>query len=331
MMSRATASMSSHGIPGRTAWTAAGAPAVLARSGPGYAGLGGILRWVDWLAGAVAAPAGDWAAWRDAWLAPLTPADLPEQTDPDFLQGLAGLAGPLARQERAAPCARRRALLTRLGELLRARQDADGGWRNAELPRPLAGLSHGAAGIGLALIETGVALGDDPLVDAGAAGFAYEETVFDAASGNWRDLRPDVPAGPGMASWCHGAPGIGLARLRALQAAPGHRDASRWRDALDRALRHTVALSLKPQDFLCCGNLGRAWILRTAGAALGEPAWTAAADGITAETAARPGPPGFSHATGLEPLGFLHGLAGIGVAWLQHGRATPDPVDALLL
>ena len=315
----------------RAAWTDAGAPAVLARSGPGYAGLGGMLRWVDWLEGAGTDPAGDWSAWRDAWLAPLTPADLPEQADPDFLQGLAGLAGPLARQERAAPCARRRALLARLGELLRARQVAAGGWRNGDQPRPLAGLSHGAGGIGLALIETGVALGDDALVDAGAAGFAYEEAVFDAATGNWPDFRPDVPPGPGMSSWCHGAPGIGLTRLRALQAAPGHRDAPRWRDALARALRHTAAQPLGAHDFICCGNLGRAWILRAAGANLGEPAWIAAADRITAATATRPGPPGFSHATGLEPLGFLHGLAGVGVAWLQHGRAAPDPVDVLLL
>lgn len=315
----------------RAAWTAAGAPAVLARRGPGYAGLGGILRFVDWLAATEVDAAGDWAVWRDAWLAPLTPADLSEAVDPDFLQGLAGLAGPLARRERAAPCARRRALLARLGELLRARQGAEGEWRHVDQPRALAGLSHGAGGIGLALIETGVALGEDTLVDAGAAGFAYEETVFDAATGNWRDLRADVPPGPGMASWCHGAPGIGLTRLRALQAAPGHRDAPQWRDALDRALRHTAALPLKPQDFLCCGNLGRAWILRIAGATLGAPTWTTAADRITAASAARPGPPGFGHATGLEPLGFLHGLAGLGAAWLQHGRTAPDPVDELLL
>ena len=108
-----------------------------------------------------------------------------------------------------------------MGELQRARQGTNGGWRNADQPRPLAGLSHGASGIGLALIETGVALGDDTLVDAGAAGFAYEEAVFDAATGNWPDFRPASPPGPGMASWCHGAPGIGPARLRALQTAPG--------------------------------------------------------------------------------------------------------------
>jgi lantibiotic modifying enzyme len=241
------------------------------------------------------------------------------------------LAGPLARREKAVPCPRRRALLAWLGERLRAAQGPDGGWRAPDLSRPLAGLSHGASGIGLALIEIGVALGDETLIDAGAAGFAYEETIFDAATGNWRDLRPDVPAGPGMASWCHGAPGIGLARLRALQVAPDHRDAPQWRDALDRALRHTAAQPLGPHDFVCCGNLGRAWILRTAGAVLAASVWIAEADRITAATTARPGPPGFSHATGLPPLGFHVGLAGIGLAWLQHGRAAPDPIDALLL
>jgi hypothetical protein len=82
---------------------------------------------------------------------------------------------------------------------------------------------------------------------------------------------------------------------------------------------------------VCCGNLGRAWILRTAGAVLAASVWIAEADRITAATTARPGPPGFSHATGLPPLGFHVGLAGIGLAWLQHGRAAPDPIDALLL
>lgn len=313
----------------RTRWADDPARTLIAREGPGYAGLGGILRWLDWLA--TTAADGHAAALRDRWLSSLTPADLTATEGLDFMTGLAGLAGPLARREHAVPCPRRRTLLARLGERLRAAQGPDGAWLAPDLSRPLAGLSHGASGIGLALIEIGVALGDETLIDAGAAGFAFEETVFDVATGNWRDLRPDVPAGPGMASWCHGAPGIGLARLRALQVAPDHRDAPQWRDALDRALRHTAAQPLGPHDFVCCGNLGRAWILRTAGAVLAASVWIAEADRITAATTARPGPPGFSHATGLPPLGFHVGLAGIGLAWLQHGRAAPDPIDALLL
>jgi lantibiotic modifying enzyme len=58
--------------------------------------------------------------------------------------------------------------------------------------------------------------------DAAAAGLRYEKAWFDRRASNWPDLR-DVGAG-GEASraacpvhWCHGAVGIGLARLRIFQ------------------------------------------------------------------------------------------------------------------
>ncbi|MDQ5853873.1 MAG: hypothetical protein M3380_17770, partial [Chloroflexota bacterium] len=49
----------------------------------------------------------------------------------------------------------------------------------------------------------------------GAAGIAYEASVFAPDAGNWPDFRhEEQPAF--MSAWCHGAAGIGLARLGGL-------------------------------------------------------------------------------------------------------------------
>jgi lantibiotic modifying enzyme len=106
-----------------------------------------------------------------------------------------------------------------------AQQPTTGAWTTAfQSGRPLTGLAHGASGIGLALIEAGVALDDDELVDAGARDLRYEAEVFDEEAGNWPDFRDTVTFPSFMLGWCAGAPGIGLARVQALTSAPAHTD-----------------------------------------------------------------------------------------------------------
>jgi lantibiotic biosynthesis protein len=90
--------------------------------------------------------------------------------------------------------------------------------------RNLTGLSHGAAGIGLALLELANAGGGDVFREAAAAAFAYERALYDPRARNWPDLRehtlsewPSEAAPPCSTLWCHGAPGIAVARLRARE------------------------------------------------------------------------------------------------------------------
>ncbi|HEX6595453.1 MAG TPA: lanthionine synthetase LanC family protein, partial [Acidimicrobiales bacterium] len=87
---------------------------------------------------------------------------------------------------------------------------------------PLCGMGHGASGIGLALLELAQATGDDRFAEAAGQAFAYERTWLNRDEGNWPDLREldwsrlhlgEEP--PYLPFWCHGGPGIGLARLRA--------------------------------------------------------------------------------------------------------------------
>ena len=96
---------------------------------------------------------------------------------------------------------------------------------------PLTGFAHGAAGIGLALLELHAETGRTDFLEGGRAAFAYEDSLFNAEQGNWPDLRsfgtPTAsPPSPRYAvAWCNGAAGIGLARLRAMSLDPLRRDA----------------------------------------------------------------------------------------------------------
>jgi lantibiotic modifying enzyme len=107
-----------------------------------------------------------------------------------------------------------------------ARQDGLCSWeatRASGFDAPaLTGFSHGASGIALALLELHARTGSAPFLETARGAFAYEDTFFSRGRGNWLDLRHpyvrngDDVEGSAQATWCHGAPGIGLARLRAM-------------------------------------------------------------------------------------------------------------------
>ena len=79
-------------------------------------------------------------------------------------------------------------------------------------PQALNGMSHGAAGFAYALASLAAATGRDEFATAASECIAFENSSFDAERNNWPDLRGDgEPGWP--CQWCHGAPGIGLARI----------------------------------------------------------------------------------------------------------------------
>jgi lantibiotic modifying enzyme len=203
----------------------------------------------------------------------------------------------------------------------------------------LCGFSHGAAGIGHALFELFDATRDERFRQAGERAFDYELSWFGHRSGTWPDLRGvaraagwDAPA-PTSGSWCHGAPGIALSRLRAEQlGSPGavRRDADAGL-ALASALASEL-LSRAPDDFsLCHGAAGVADVLlyaadtrRDRAQELSGLAYDIGVLGV--ERHHRPGtgfPSGLPH--GQTPSLFL-GLAGIGLFYLRlddRGVGTP--------
>ena len=141
----------------------------------------------------------------------------------DVLHGAAGAVLGLLALNRASGDEAALAAARACGEhLLHAQivdRDGNKGWRTLpDASGLLAGFSHGAAGIALALLRLYRATGDDAFRSAAVDALAYERRMFLPQAGNWQDLRS--PTGNGAVElpcgWCHGAAGIGLARLGCL-------------------------------------------------------------------------------------------------------------------
>jgi lantibiotic modifying enzyme len=158
-------------------------------------------------------------------------------------------------------------------ELITRAQSGPAGWSwPAPGPRSmhnLCGYAHGAAGIGHALAELYGVTGEPRYRDAAERAFAYERSWLDPRTGTWPDLRgvarkarTDAPM-PTADSWCNGAPGIALSRLRAaelLGSAELRRDADLAVAACERYLDGLLVLA--PDDFcLCHGAAGAADVL----------------------------------------------------------------------
>lgn len=240
----------------------------------------------------------------------------------DVVDGCAGALLALLALDAVAPRANRDgvtplelacACAHHLMERRRSHEGRPRAWAAPGKP-PLGGFAHGASGIGYALLQLFSRTGDKALCDAAREGAAFERSLFDPTTNNWLDLRTGRPLE--QSAWCHGAPGIALARLGAPDIY------ERGLEELQGLLRTTRSISETPLDHLCCGNLGRADILLCAGQALGDRTFVddalAQADRAVcrAELAGefaviRPG-----EVVGLRP-GFFHGLSGVGYALLR--------------
>jgi lantibiotic modifying enzyme len=208
--------------------------------------------------------------------------------------------------------------------------------------RNLTGLSHGVAGIGLALVELTAATGERRFAKAATRGFDYEQSLFDRAAHNWPDLRELVPGRPPSATsfatfWCHGGPGIALSRLTALERLGG----SRWRSEAEAGLeltRANVERALKhggANFSLCHGLAGNAEILADGARVLGHgwERWTtiAAETGVAGAERHGPNGPWPGGAGSHEAVGLMLGIAGIGYFYLRAAGAAvpsvlrPDP------
>jgi hypothetical protein len=206
---------------------------------------------------------------------------------------------------------------------------------------PLTGLSHGAAGIGLALLELHAETGNDGFLDAGRRAFRYEDALFDPGQGNWPDLRPapgreePVPGPRFMVAWCHGAPGIALSRLRASRLDPSRSDRYREhaRAAIETTRRHLGQRSPASgvDATLCHGTAGLIEAVWTGGLALDEPSWRhAALEATTALAQVRTAGGWQSGVLGGGPNpSLMLGDAGVGYQLLR--LHDPRAVPSLLL
>jgi lantibiotic modifying enzyme len=263
---------------------------------------------------------------------------LPDLTESDerldVIAGSAGCIGSLLALQRARPTERTLSAAVRCGDRLlsRAQPMARGiGWRPVGRgTRPLAGFSHGAAGYAWALLELFAQSGEERFRAAAYASLAYERTVFSTEAGNWLDLRErdDTLSGgeraaPCMTAWCHGAPGIGMARLRSLP----HLDDATSRAEIRTALVTTLAEGFGHNHSLCHGDLGNLDFVLQAAERLGDPRWRARANGRAALILESIEREGWRCGVPLrvESPGLMTGLAGIGYGLLRLAEPTRVP------
>jgi lantibiotic modifying enzyme len=121
-----------------------------------------------------------------------------------------------------------------------------------------------------------------------------------------------------MFAWCHGAPGIGLARADALAALGGGDEYAPLREDLALALATTHASGFGQGHSLCHGDLGNAELLLAAGMPT-EP--------VAAQVLATP--PRCGTPAEVETPSLMIGLAGIGYGLLR--LASPETVPSVLL
>ena len=249
----------------------------------------------------------------------------------DLLSGSAGLAVTLLGLYRKTGNARLLEAARRCGERLMATagpvSEEAVGWKSEVSPLPLAGFSHGAAGICWALLELAEATGDVRYAELAHRGLAYERSLFVPERGNWKDLRaPGTSDTHFMAMWCNGATGIALGRLLSLR----HLDGPEARSELAVALETTLRGGFGGSHSLCHGDVGNLEVLHLAGKVLAEPRWTRAALRRAAAVLhqGREGGWRCGLPRGSESPGMLMGLAGIGHGLLR--LSAPGHVPSIL-
>lgn len=244
----------------------------------------------------------------------------------DVIGGTAGCLGVLL----GLPASGRAQAVARLcGErlLATARETETGvAWPMPGRPdRMLTGFSHGTAGMAWALLGLWSSTGDQRFRTTAERALAHERHFFRASQGNWMDLRPPEPGEVDkpeayMTNWCHGAPGIGLARLARL----AELDDPVVQSEIEAAIAATVSAPTGLNHSLCHGDLGNLELLIQARRA--EPLAQAASSVL--ESIRRDGWR-CGWALSVETPGLMLGLAGIGYGLLRLAR--PDQVPSVLL
>lgn len=199
------------------------------------------------------------------------------------------------------------------------------GWARTGM-RPLLGFSHGASGIAWALWSFAMRTNDAQARTTALRALAYELGEYDRRIDNWPDYRGDEPAD--QYTWCHGTPGIGLARAAMLAADP---DSPEIAQDLRLALAATERARAYRSHGICHGELGNLELFAAAARTLGDEqaqrVWHERATAVVAQI--ERGGPVCGTPAGIATPGLMSGLAGIGHGLLRI--AVPEQVRPILL
>ena len=255
----------------------------------------------------------------------------------DIIGGAAGCLASLLNLYRCAPSQRTLTLAMQCGDRLiaRAQKMEQGiGWIAPGIgKKPLVGFSHGAAGISWALLELEAITGEERFRKVALEAIAYERSLFSLKVGNWPDLRFEntvLSQSKGqvnfMTAWCHGAPGVGLGRLRSLP----YLDNAEIRVEIDTALHTTLTQGFGLNHCLCHGDLGNLEMLLQVSLTFDDPKWLHQVNRLAAIILESINKHSWLCGVplGVETPGLMTGLAGIGYQLLR--LAEPQHIPSVL-
>lgn len=268
----------------------------------------------------------------------LLPASIEQDEELGILTGSAGCLISLLNLYKCKPSQHTLDTAIKCGDhlLARAKTMKNGiGWViNEAGAKPLTGFAYGSAGIAWALLELTASTNKERFQAAALEAIAYERSLFSTEIGNWFDLRESQISDQKlkdnrqqfMTAWCHGAPGIGLARLHSLQ----HLDNAEIRAEISAALKTTLANGFGNNHSLCHGDLGNLEFLLQASEILGETQWHHHVNRLATIILDTIDYYGWQCGIPLkaEVLGLMTGISGIGYGLLR--LAVPKLVPSVL-
>lgn len=206
------------------------------------------------------------------------------------------------------------------------------GWQSAAAQKPLAGLSHGSAGIALALFALARASGENRFRAMAHSALRYERSLYHPTQKNWLDLRTargesgEVPL---IVACCNGAPGIGIMRVLCADEIPGKRTEAE----IEAALETTLRTGFGRGQSLCHGDFGNLDLLLLAARRRGDADLLRNARCIgkqSLESARERGRwvSGWETGGDDEEPGLMVGISGIGLGLLRlvDDMKVPSPV-----
>jgi lantibiotic modifying enzyme len=259
----------------------------------------------------------------------------------DVINGSAGLIPVLVeaaggrRDELLAMAVRHGEQLLDLAE----RGEKGWSWDTLNIPneRHLLGFAHGVSGIACALATLAQATARPDFLNGAREALRYERAHFRAAEGNWPDLRSfSQPAQGGdppcMVAWCHGAPGIGIARLNLHRLLPQEPEILAEMEISIRTTAVTLVLPVLQRlgNFsLCHGDSGNADLLILAADLLDRPELRNQAETVGVRGIEQFDDHGLPWPCGVPGAGetpnLMLGLAGIGYFLLRLYDSSTTP------
>lgn len=244
---------------------------------------------------------------------------LPSDTAFDVLNGAAGCILAMLSLHSISPASRALCLAHACANhILGEPPRLDAAWRRLSVKR---GFSHGLSGVAFSIMRLAEVTGDRGLTAKAIEIFASESRLL--ADGKWTDSHQ--VDGRDQVSWCHGAPGIALARIALQQESLNESMRADLNIAIEETGRHFRMRS----HCLCHGSLGnlepllmRRKYAGTAGETIDDKISVALSDFASN---------GFESliANQANGIGLMTGLSGVGYALLR--LKFPEVVPSVLV